>query len=107
MEKENGVKIRMTLNAIDMWENTGMIKSMERDLFIGKVATFTWEIIMMMKEMDLVKCTSLMELFMKDNGVEEFNQVKVRLFCLMAQSKWVISKTMSSMTIIHHTYKIK
>ena len=73
MEKENGRNSKMYKTVTNMKDSTRMIRKMDMESLIGRVAIFTEETMLMMRERGTVKCTGLMDQFTKENGKKEFN----------------------------------
>ena len=70
MARANGKVQGKPLAPMFMKETICMIRSMEKVSSHGQVATFTREIIMRTKGMAMVKCSGLMVVCMKENGLE-------------------------------------
>ena len=78
MAKESGRRSKMYQIAITMKVNTKMTRKMDMGSFIGKVGMFTKETTRMMKETDMVRCSGLTVLNIKENGKKGFNMELVR-----------------------------
>jgi hypothetical protein len=73
MEKENGKAQRMLYPIIITMESTSRIKRAAKVFIHGQVAISTKEIILMMRDMEMDKCSGLMGACMRVSGLEEFS----------------------------------
>jgi hypothetical protein len=78
MEKANGRNKQIRLTVTHMKVSIFKIRKTVMVYFNGKVVIYTKEIIKMMKEMDMEKCTGQMAQSIKDNGSRAFNMEKVK-----------------------------
>jgi len=96
MEKENGRAQRMLYPIIITMESTSRIKRVAKVFTHGQVAISTKEIILMMRGMEMDRCSGLMEACMRVSGLEAFSTELGEWCSLMDQPKKDISKIMYS-----------
>lgn len=70
-----------------MMESTSKIRRMDMEYSIGKVVIYIRAIIKMMKEMDMEKCTGLMDHVIRDSGNKGFSMGKEEWYFQMELSK--------------------
>lgn len=72
---------------ISMKGNMLTIRSLAMVFSLGQLVMFIKAIMKMIQEMDMAKCTGVMEVIIKANGKMEFNMVKDKFMCLDKDSK--------------------
>lgn len=72
MGKENGERV-INLTAINMKVIIYSTKNMDMEFFNGSLGTYIKVIILKMKDKVMEKCFGQMDLYIKDNGLEEYN----------------------------------
>lgn len=78
MGKVSGERIKMTLKAINMKGSINSTRKRVMAFSLGSLAMSIRVLISQMNVMVMVKCISLMELSIRENGQEESNVVKVK-----------------------------
>jgi hypothetical protein len=93
--KASGV-VEKKINAITTKVNTIMTRSAALGLSLGHLGTFIKESIKTMKGKATVRCTGLMSLAIKANGLKAFSMATDEWFSLMVRKKKATLKTMST-----------
>ena len=100
MEKENGRAQRMLYPLIVTMESIKRIKRVDMEFILGLVAISIKETILMMRGMEMDRCSGPMEVCMRVSGLEASSTELEEWFSLMDQPKKDISKTMYSSILL-------
>jgi hypothetical protein len=95
-EKGTGKRVGLMWSLIAMKESTSWTINMAMGSSNGLVETAIKVITLTMNDMGMVKCTGLMEAYIKDNGRKEFNMAMVRCISQTTHLRSASSRTMFS-----------